>query len=115
MTLIVLCLILVTLWVVFFSPYPRYGLWFAAGMGFWLVVEILRMMMQWTFGLSLGWGYIMSFMLLLIGFVGLLILEDRKVQQRSAPPLCIEHTPVYGEQTLCMPPKRFIRMKFLRN
>ncbi len=115
MTFIIFCLILATLWWLIFSPYRRYGLFFAAGMGFWIIIEVLRISMQALFEVSVWTGYLMSVFLLLLGFVALLYREDRKVQKRSAPPLCIEHTPVYGEQTLCMPNKRFSRLKFFRH
>lgn len=84
---------------VLFSPYRRWLVFMLAGMSFWGVVELLRFAMQAIFDASLIASYTMALSFIFMVMTAVLMYDDRRIRRQQQKVPCIEHTPVYDQET----------------
>lgn len=84
---------------VLFSPYRRWLAFMFAGMAFWGVLELLRFGVQSVFDISLMGAYLLAMSLVFVVMTVVLMYEDQRIRRNEKKVVCIEHTPVYDQDS----------------
>ena len=96
-TMLGLSCVVLAVCIIAFSRYRHWLVFMGAGVIFWAILEVLRIIVQSVVDMSLLYAYVSAFLLILSGLTVLIVWYDKQHPKAAKKVKYIEHTPVYED------------------